>query len=109
MKILKVLLALLGIVGLVVAVVLLGTSFVQLNSMTSVANSNRSNPDSWFPNPFNQTALEVALGAAGGLLLGLGLGLPKKTSGQVRRDALDDVATQRQSSIAQRAAGSEQR
>ena len=41
---------------------------------------------------------------AGGLLLGLGLGLPTRTQGQVRRSTLDEVNSGRSAAIANKAA-----
>ena len=49
-------------------------------------------------------AVVSGLALAGGLLLGLGIGLPVQTRGAVRRDALDEVNAQRRSAIAKGAA-----
>lgn len=101
MKFLKTILMIIGVVGVIVACVLLGNSYINLVSLTNVANANNSK--SPFVNPFQQIAMEVGIGALGGLLLGLGIGLPGRTAGAIRNQALDDAAAQRQASIANRA------
>ena len=57
-----------------------------------------------FNDPMHNIFLVSGLALAGGLLLGLGIGLPVQTRGAVRRDALDEVNAQRRSAIAKGAA-----
>lgn len=102
MKFLKLLLALVGIVGLVAAGIYLGFVFVDNERLLAAANANKSG--NLFNNPMNNIFIASGLGAAGGLLLGLGIGLPGRTSGAVRRDALDEANSARSTAIANRAA-----
>lgn len=103
MKFMKIVLAFIGVAGLVAAGILLALNSVDLLRLTDVANANNS--QSPFANPFERVALTSGLAAAGGLLLGLGLGMPGKTRGQIRNEALDSAAAKRQSEIQNRAAG----
>lgn len=103
MKFLKIVLAFVGIAGLVAGGILLGLNSVDLLRLTDVANANNSQQP--FNNPFERVALTAGLAALGGLLLGLGLGLPSRTRGQIRNEALDSAAARRQAEIGNRAAG----
>ena len=55
-------------------------------------------------NPVTTTAMIAGVSLGAGLLLGLGLGQPGRTSGQIRRSALDEVNAGRSKSIADKAA-----
>lgn len=92
MKFLKALLVIAGLIGLIVGAVYLANTYVTLMTLTNVANANNSKQP--FVNPFNNVALQLGLGALGGLLLGLGLGLPSRTAGQIRHKALADHAAE---------------
>lgn len=102
MKVLKAAVALIGLAGLVAAGIYLGLVYIDNERLLAAANANKSG--NLFANPMPHIWLIAGLGAAGGLLLGLGLGLPTRTSGQVRRDALDEVNEARSASIGTRAA-----
>lgn len=101
MKFLKALLALLGLVGLGVAGYYLFNAWVDVRSMMAIANANRS---AEFVSPWTKISLAFWVGALGGLLLGLGIGLPLRTPGAVRRKALQDAADARELQIRDRAA-----
>ncbi|MFP5417120.1 MAG: hypothetical protein ACLGHZ_09685 [Actinomycetes bacterium] len=103
MKILKAILAVLGVVGLVAAGIYLGFVWVDNERLLAAANANKSG--NLFPSPMTNIYLAAALGSAGGLLLGLGIGLPMRTPGSVRRAALDEANRSRTNAIAAKAAG----
>lgn len=54
-------------------------------------------------NPVTTTAMIAGISLAAGLLLGLGLGLPSRTSGQIRKRTLDEVNAGRSAAIATKA------
>ena len=54
-------------------------------------------------NPVTTTVMIAGVTLAAGLLLGLGLGLPNRTSGQIRRATLDEVNSGRSAAIATKA------
>lgn len=100
MKILKILFALLGLVGLAVGGYYLFQSWLEVRNLWAIANANRSSSS---VNPTNMVLLTAALAAGGGLLLGLGIGLPGKTAGGIRKETLREVAARRESEISSRA------
>ncbi len=101
MKILKGLLVVLGVAALAVGGWYLFSTWVDVRAMMAVANANRS---AEFPSPINQVYLSVAGGALGGLLLGIGLGLPRRTASGIRKEALRASAAAREAEIRGRAA-----
>lgn len=106
MKILKWVLAIIGVAGLIAAIVLLGKFALDARELIGAAqryDSARSIQD-----PFVTTALIAGISAAGGLLLGVGLGMPSRTAGSIRNAALDDAAARREAEIRGRAAGPDQ-
>lgn len=90
MKFLKILSAVLGVIGLVAGMVFLGMLFVDLREVMGAANANKSVP---MASPMNRVYLTTGLAALGGLLLGLGLGMPSKTAGGIRKEALAQAST----------------
>lgn len=104
MKILKVLLAVLGGLGLVAAVVLLGQ--FALDSRELIGAAQRYTGAQPIRDPFITASLLTGIGAAAGLILGVGLGLPTQTRGQIRRQVLDENNARRSDAIAARAMGS---
>ncbi|SDB80375.1 hypothetical protein GA0111570_102165 [Raineyella antarctica] len=102
MKILKGLLALLGVAGIVGAGIYTYLGWFQLQKLVAVAESMRSAPQ---VNPQQELALAIGLALVGGLLLGLGLGMPRRSSGRIRKETLQAVNTGRESEIRQRATG----
>lgn len=101
MKFLKAFLALVGLGGLGVAGYYLFNAWVNVNSMMDIANANRS---AEFISPWTKISVAFWVGALGGLLLGLGIGLPMRTPGAVRKKALQDAADARELQIRDRAA-----
>jgi hypothetical protein len=102
MKFLKVLLALLGIAAVIGAAVLLGQ--FALDSRELIGAAQRYDGGRVIRDPFVTTSMLTGIGAAAGLLLGLAIGLPARTRGQIRRDTLDEVNRDRNAAIANRAA-----
>lgn len=102
MKILKLLLAVLGVAGVIGAGVYTYLGWFELQKLVAVAESMRSAPQ---VNPQQEIMLAIGLALIGGLLLGLGLGIPRRSSGQIRKETLQAVNTGRESEIRQRATG----
>lgn len=101
MKALKALFALAGIIVLAVGGYYLFQSWVRIGQMMAIANANRS---AEFVSPINHVMLTAGLATAGAFLLGLGIGLPGRTAGAVRRKALQDAADARELQIRDKAA-----
>ena len=102
MKILKVMLAVLGVAGLIGAGIYTSLGWLELQKLVAVAESMRSTPQL---NPQQEIMLAIGLALLGGLLLGLGLGIPRRSSGQIRKETLQAVNTGRETEIRQRATG----
>lgn len=102
MKILKWLLAVLGVAGVIGAGVYTYLGWFELQKLVAVAESMRSAPQ---VNPQQEILLAIGLALLGGLLLGLGLGIPRRSSGQIRKETLQAVNTGREAEIRQRATG----
>ena len=66
-----------GLTGLVVvaSLLLLGKDVIDINQLHAVANANRSTS---FPTPLNNVLITYVLAVVGGLLLGLGITLPRR-------------------------------
>lgn len=103
MKILKLVAVVLGLVGLVIAGIYLGRIFLDLQTIMGAANTGRSANVLASPMPF--IGLVAGLASLGGLLLGLGIGLPSRTRGAIRRQALQDASDLREASIRRRVGG----
>lgn len=101
MKILKVLFALIGLAGLIAAGIYLAQVLFDMQNIMGAANSGRSQQ---MPSPMNKIYITSGLAGLGGLLLGLGLGLPSRLAGGIRKEALRDAATKRETEIRSRAA-----
>jgi len=93
MKIVKALLAVVGLIGLVAAGMFVFLNWVDAGRLLAAANSNKSG--NLFPDLMPRVYLSAGLAAAGGLLVGLGIGLPVRTAGQVRRLALEEAVAQK--------------
>lgn len=102
MKFLKVLLALVGIAGVIWAAIMLGQ--FALDSRELIGAAQRYDSAKAIKDPFATTATLTGLGAAAGLLLGLAIGLPGRTRGQIRKATLDEVNADRNAAIATKAA-----
>jgi len=80
LKFLKGLLVVLGGLVIILGIYLAIRNVWDLRALTSVANANNS--ASPFSNPRNNVLLMGSCGLVGGLLLGLGIGLPRRTFNQ---------------------------
>lgn len=105
MKPLKITLSVLGLVALVAAGFYLTFVWVDTGRLLAAANANKS--ANLLPSPMVNTYIMAGLCAGGGLLLGLGIGVPIRTRAQVRRDALDQAAQKRNDEIGSRAKGAD--
>lgn len=103
MKFLKWVLAIIGVAGLIAAAVLLGK--FALDARELIGAAQRYDSARQIQDPFVTTALIAGVSAAAGMLLGLGLGLPSRTAGQIRNAALDGASSRREAEIRSRAAG----
>lgn len=99
MKILKLVLTVLGIIGLGVGGYFLFQAWLEVRNLWAIANSMRSTTSD---NPVPTVMFAALLGAVGGLVLGLGLALPARTKGEIRREALQDASDAREALIRQR-------
>lgn len=75
MKIVSRIVVAVGLVVFVVSLLLLGKDVIDINQLHAVANANRSTS---FPSPLNNVLITYALAVLGGLLLGLGITLPRR-------------------------------
>ncbi len=101
MKFLKWVLVILGIAGVIAAAVLLGR--FALDSRELIGAAQRYDGGRQIADPFVTTSLIAGVGAAAGLLLGLGIGLPTRTAGQIRNATLDAASARREAEIRSRA------
>lgn len=101
MKPLKLTLSVLGLIALVAGGIYLSFVWVSTGQLLAAANANKS--ANLLPSPMTNIFITAALAAGGGLLLGLGIGMPIRTRGQVRRAALDQAAQKRTDEIGSRA------
>lgn len=103
MKFLKVVLALLGVAGIIGAGAWLAVFAFDMQEIVGAAQ--RYDSARHITNPSITTLGIAGVALGGGLLLGLGLGLPNRTSRQIRNAALDDATALREAEIRTRAAG----
>ena len=102
MKILKALLVLLGLAGVIGAIVYTYLGWLDLRNLVAVAESMRSAPQ---PNPSQELMIGIGLALVGGLVLGIGIGMPRRSQGRIRKETLQAVATGREQEIRDRARG----
>lgn len=102
MKIVKIVLSIVGVAALVAGGVYLSLVFLDNARLLAAANANKSG--NLFNDPMQNIFLVAGLALLGGLALGIGLAMPTMTRGAIRRDALDEVNSQRRSAIAKGAA-----
>lgn len=89
MKVLKTVLLVVGLLVVAGAAALLVKNAWDLRVLYEVAMANKSQPS--VANPTNLVLIGAGLAAVGGLVLGLGLGLPRRTAGAVRQETLEDL------------------
>lgn len=104
MKILKGLFLVLGVAALAVGGFFLFQAWLEVRNLWAIANSMRSQTST---NPVPTVMIAAGVGAVGGLLLGLGLGVPTRSRAAVRRQALQDASDAREAAIRQRVGGQE--
>lgn len=104
MKVLKGLMLVLGLIGLGVGGYFLFQAWLEVRNLWAIANSMRSTTS---VNPTPTVLIAALVGMAGGLLLGIGIGLPSRTRGAIRRQALQDASDMREASIRQRVGGTD--
>lgn len=75
MKVIKTVLVVLGLLVVVAGMVMLGQNALAINEIHAAASANRS---SGFLNPMRAVIIMVAVVLAGGILLGVGLTLPRR-------------------------------
>lgn len=105
MKYLKTILMIVALIAFVVAGVLIGK--YALDTQMLMGAAQRYDATTKVINPFSSMLVILAVGVGGAFLLGLGLGLPKRTAHAIRDEALDAATAQRQSAIQNRATGTE--
>lgn len=106
MKILKLLLGLAGVAAIIATVVFIVRTWDSVRGLWFAANANRSQA---FDNPINQIYLTIGVAALAGLLVGLAIGLPTRTPGAVRRQALQDASDVREAAIRNRVGGTDEK
>lgn len=107
MKFFKWVFGVLGLVGVIGGIIF--TSYIGISdvrALMAAANSNKSN--NMFGDPMPRFWMAAGALGLGGLLLGLGLGMPSKTSRGYKHEALTQQATRREAEIANRAASTPQ-
>ncbi len=89
MKVLKNVFLVLGLLVVAGAGALLIKNAWDLRILYEIAMANKSQPS--VGNPTNLVLIGAGLAAAGGVLLGMGIGMPKRTAGAVRHDAIEEL------------------
>lgn len=98
MKFLKWVLGLLGVAAAVAAGVWLFRFGWDMQELIGAAQ--RYDSARVIPNPVTTTTMIAGVALAAGLLVGLALGLPARTAGQIRKGALDEVNAGRTAAVA---------
>ena len=93
MKFLKWTLAILGVAAVIALAVLLGQFALEARELLGAAQ--RYDSARAIRDPFVSASLIGAVGLLAGLLLGLGVGLPGRTAGQIRSKALEGHGSSR--------------
>lgn len=106
MKVLKNVLLVLGLLVVAGAGALLIKNAWDLRILYEIAMANKSQPS--VGNPTNLVLIGAGLAAVGGVLLGLGIGMPKRSAGAVRHDAIEELQRQDANQAAAEAQGTEQ-
>ena len=94
MKVLKNVFLVIGLLGIAGAAVTLGiTVLVYLPDITRLAAA-RNMGDANLVDPTSWVLLSSGLAAVGGVLLGLGIGMPPRTANAVRHDTIEELHRQ---------------
>jgi hypothetical protein len=102
MKVLKSVLVVLGLLAVAGAAGLLVKNVWDLRILYEVAMANKSQPS--VVNPTNFVLIGAGLAAVGGIVLGLGLGLPRRTPNAVRHETIEGLHRQTTADAAAQAA-----
>ena len=89
MKVLKNVLLVIGLLVVAGAGALLVKNAWDLRILYEIAMANKSQPS--VVNPTNLVLIGAGLAVVGGLLVGLGIGMPKRTAGSVRHETLEEL------------------
>lgn len=92
MKVLKNLFLVVGLLAVAGAVAILVKNAWDLRVLYEVAMANKSQPS--VVNPTNLVLIGAAVGLIGGVLLGLGIGMPRRTASAVRHDTIEELHRQ---------------
>lgn len=89
MKVLKNVLLVIGLLVVAGAGALLVKNAWDLRILYEIAMANKSQPS--VANPTNLVLIGAGLAVVGGLLVGLGIGMPRRTAGAVRHETLEEL------------------
>ena len=92
MKVLKSVLLVVGLLAIAGAAALLVKNAWDLRVLYEVAMANKSQPS--VGNPTNLVLIGAGLAVVGGIVFGLGIGLPRRTVNAVRHDTIEELHRQ---------------
>ena len=92
MKVLKSVLVVVGLLAVAGAAGLLVKNVWDLRVLYEVAMANKSQPS--VVNPTNLVLIGAGLAALGGVVLGLGIGLPRRTHNAMRHQTIEELHRQ---------------
>lgn len=92
MKVLKSVLVVVGLLAVAGAAGLLVKNVWDLRILYEVAMANKSQPS--VVNPTNLVLIGAGLAAAGGIVLGLGIALPRRTPAAIRHATIEELQRQ---------------
>lgn len=92
MKVLKNVFLVIGLLVVAGAGALLVKNAWDLRILYEIAMANKSQPS--VLNPTNLVLIGAGLAVVGGLLVGLGIGMPKRTAGAVRHETIEGLQRQ---------------
>jgi hypothetical protein len=92
MKVLKNVFLVVGLLAVAGAVAILVKNAWDLRILYEVAMANKSQPS--VVNPTNLVLIGAGVGLLGGVLLGLGIGLPRRTANAIRHETIEELHRQ---------------
>ena len=92
MKVLKNAFLVVGLLAIAGAVAMLVKNAWDLRVLYEVAMANKSQPS--VVNPTNLVLIGAGVGVLGGVLLGLGIGMPRRTANAVRHETIEELHRQ---------------
>lgn len=105
MKVLKSLLLVIGLLAIAGAGALLVKNTWDLRILYEVAMANKSQPS--VANPTNLVLIGAGLAVVGGIVFGLGIGLPRRTANALRHQTIEELHRQTTADAAVAAAANE--